>query len=154
VRSDAFSQHRVEFPNDDGYLTLGDLVDGYAVHVGMFEESCRPNDWGDGDLQATLHLRDRLERARRLAPPDVRDELLVELEALDRRLRDATEDDADGHVLRDAGELRPASAWWWRRLPVAGLARAELLGGGRAVTAAGGSLPGRSRPPGAGRADG
>lgn len=127
MRSEAFVDHRVEFPNDKGYLRLGEFVDGYSMHVGKFEKRSQPTDWGAGDFLATLYLRDRLERVLGQVPPGVRDELVAELNVLDRRLQDATEEDRGGRVLRSAGEVRPRSAWWWWRLPVVDPAREEFF---------------------------
>lgn len=128
---DRLSEVIVALPYDRT-TTLAELVDGWAKHVERLRaEQDRsfddPDVWGAHDYIAALYLRDFIIAGLDQSPADVRSSALGLVRSADEAFRSFTEPDLRGVVSRFSGEPHPDEIWWWKRLPISGPVREELL---------------------------
>ncbi|MDR6117703.1 hypothetical protein QE370_000887 [Aeromicrobium sp. SORGH_AS981] len=121
---------RVQLAHDRTFTMQGVVV-GWQRHIARLAEEMRgpvrQETWGAHDYFAALSLRDLVETGRYGLARRHDHLVAASVAATDELLREITEEDRRGVVVR-YGEPEPSlsSRWWWHRLPTRGLVREEL----------------------------
>lgn len=116
--------------NEEISYTLGELIDGWRVHVhrlvAEIDFSADRGTWGAHDYIAALHIRDAAERGITALPDEIRTEPMNQLLAIDSNFAEHTEPDDIGQLGTFMSPESINDGWWWRRLPPAGPVRREI----------------------------
>jgi hypothetical protein len=118
--------------SDTRSLSALDLLVAWTLHVNKIQEQLDmpPSDdraWWAQDLVAALFLRDFIQNCLAQLPQPIRAKLEHLVETPDEIFRSMTESDSDGLVQAAAQHETAKERWWWRRIPIRGPIRQDLL---------------------------
>jgi hypothetical protein len=117
---------------DQRSLDLANLLQAWKAHVEKLESDLSLPDadrsvWGAHDFIAALYLRDFVEAGIPDIPEGSSQSVERVIAESDERFRSYTEIDELGWVEHVDGRPDPSRGWWWRRIPIRGPTRKELI---------------------------
>jgi hypothetical protein len=113
--------------------TLAELVDGWREHVARLRDESRsgtaigPLTWGAHDYLAALNLRSLVSQSVEQIPSEAQQRAKALVCSSDEILMSFTQPDINGWIERFAGDRHAELEWWWKRIPLSGPVRDEIL---------------------------